>query len=40
MEGILGAVALIGAGIGINSAFGDGGLPQIADNNDDDETMA
>lgn len=40
LVGILGVAALIGAGIGINSAFGDGGLPQIADNDDDDETMA
>ena len=39
--GILGVAALIGAGIGINSAIGGGGeLPQIAENDDDDETMA
>lgn len=35
--GVLGVVAIIGAGMGIHSAFGDGGeLPQLADN--DDET--
>lgn len=39
--GILGVAALIGTGIGINSAIGGGGeLPQIADNDGDDETMA
>ena len=39
--GILGVAALIGTGIGINSAIGGGGeLPQIADNDDDNETLA
>ena len=38
MWGILGVAALIGTGIGINSAIGGGGeLPQIADNDDDNE---
>ena len=33
--GILGIAALIGAGIGINSKFGDGELPQISDEEED-----
>lgn len=38
--GVLSIFAIVGAGIGINSAFGGGGeLPQIADS-DDDENMA
>lgn len=36
--GILGIAALVGAGIGINSAFGgEGELPQLADNDDENE---
>lgn len=39
--GILGVAAIIGAGIGVNSAIGSSGqIPQIADNDDDDETIA
>lgn len=38
--GILGVVAAVGAGIGIHSAIGGNGeLPQLADNDDDDETL-
>lgn len=38
--GILGATAIIGAGIGVHSVIGGGGqIPQIADNEDNDETM-
>lgn len=40
MLGILGVVAAVGAGIGIHSAIGGNGeLPQLADNDDDDETL-
>ena len=38
--GVLGVVAIIGAGIGVHSAIGDKGeLPQLVDN-DDDKTTA
>lgn len=39
--GVLGVAAIIGAGIGVHSAIGGGGqIPQLVDNDDDDETMA
>ncbi len=34
---MLGVMAILGAGIGIRSAFGSGDLPQITDNNDSDD---
>lgn len=38
--GVLGVVAIIGAGIGVHSAIGDKGeLPQLADNDDDKTTV-
>lgn len=34
---MLGVMAILGAGIGIQSAFGSGNLPQITDNDDSDD---
>lgn len=34
--GVLSVAALVGAGLGIRSAFGDNGLPQLEDETDDD----
>lgn len=39
MWGFLGFVAVVGAGIGINSVIGGGEIPQIAGNDNNEENI-